>query len=506
MKANIMHAPTYLVVAIAVLYNLILYSVVDWARSAPHRDTEFIVGSTAHFLGLVLTAISITLLMGRLRPDRRDPSTPSSNTRLSLQSIALAACVLLPLIFRCFGQDSWLNEMGFRSLLFFGTGIQCAFYFYLFFLISPRWRGFWFGLGLSVGILFVKAGQIAWPVSHTPGRPLQNHSSTLFSASTILSIALTAIILATILFVRRSPSFPRLRGEAQPISASRRRTIALLFLAAAVFYVMNGMLSGILFPMVNFQLNGQFVQLHTLLAIVTPTTGWLLDTDFEKWFRRLVSLCSLAFLLTPSLAVLGDSPATYMFVHTLSALSQSVLFICLILCIDRLIEGSRWFCVLICIPYALRLFAVPGKLLFKLFPGDTMGPVIVVSLLLAALFHHLLSHALCKMATGDGDTCQQGATAPIPTTEIQQSGTEGQKDGSTKASLPINALLSQRGLTRREEDVAKLLARGTSSTGIALALHISENTVNTHVKNILRKFDVTTRKAFMAKLLSGDLR
>jgi two-component system NarL family response regulator len=48
-------------------------------------------------------------------------------------------------------------------------------------------------------------------------------------------------------------------------------------------------------------------------------------------------------------------------------------------------------------------------------------------------------------------------------------------------------------LTRREEDVFHLLARGFSNRDIAETLTISENTVKTHVRNILEKLGVDNR-------------
>lgn len=48
-------------------------------------------------------------------------------------------------------------------------------------------------------------------------------------------------------------------------------------------------------------------------------------------------------------------------------------------------------------------------------------------------------------------------------------------------------------LTERETDVLRLLAGGKANKEIALALHISETTVKTHVSNILAKLGVPSR-------------
>ena len=54
---------------------------------------------------------------------------------------------------------------------------------------------------------------------------------------------------------------------------------------------------------------------------------------------------------------------------------------------------------------------------------------------------------------------------------------------------PVSAL----GLTRREIDVLRLVAEGSSNSAIARTLFISPKTVSVHVSNILAKLEVTNR-------------
>ena len=51
----------------------------------------------------------------------------------------------------------------------------------------------------------------------------------------------------------------------------------------------------------------------------------------------------------------------------------------------------------------------------------------------------------------------------------------------------------QDSLTSRELDVLRLMATSATNRAIARQLHVSEETVRTHVKNILRKFDQPNR-------------
>lgn len=54
-------------------------------------------------------------------------------------------------------------------------------------------------------------------------------------------------------------------------------------------------------------------------------------------------------------------------------------------------------------------------------------------------------------------------------------------------------------LTRRERQVARLLARGVTNAELAHALHVSPNTAKTHTRAVLRKLGATSRRALVAR-------
>ncbi|HEV8402499.1 MAG TPA: LuxR C-terminal-related transcriptional regulator [Candidatus Limnocylindrales bacterium] len=69
----------------------------------------------------------------------------------------------------------------------------------------------------------------------------------------------------------------------------------------------------------------------------------------------------------------------------------------------------------------------------------------------------------------------------------------GMRRLAERAARSIDELASQQPLSRRESEVARLVARGSSNRDIALALGISERTVETHVQNILGKLGIRSR-------------
>ncbi len=91
---------------------------------------------------------------------------------------------------------------------------------------------------------------------------------------------------------------------------------------------------------------------------------------------------------------------------------------------------------------------------------------------------------------------QLGATA---TADRQRAALR--RDGVTQ--LPVRARASTRanpaGLTNRQLDVAKLVARGFTSAEIAARLYISTRTADHHVAAVLTKMDLPNRRAVVVR-------
>jgi DNA-binding CsgD family transcriptional regulator len=74
-----------------------------------------------------------------------------------------------------------------------------------------------------------------------------------------------------------------------------------------------------------------------------------------------------------------------------------------------------------------------------------------------------------------------------------------------RSPLPSASAIEQRhGLTPREAEVARLVARGASNAALAERLHISEHTARHHVASILGKLGLSSRAAVACVLLGGE--
>jgi len=88
-----------------------------------------------------------------------------------------------------------------------------------------------------------------------------------------------------------------------------------------------------------------------------------------------------------------------------------------------------------------------------------------------------------------GDTAEAGALAADAETQAAALGMKPLRVAAA-ALLPDRA---KGPLTRREQEVAALVARGLTSRAIAADLYLSERTVETHVQHILTKLGLSNR-------------
>lgn len=86
------------------------------------------------------------------------------------------------------------------------------------------------------------------------------------------------------------------------------------------------------------------------------------------------------------------------------------------------------------------------------------------------------------------------AMAPLLLEHLSQQGPEPPRPA------PDEVDTSSTGLTRRETEVARLIARGYTNTDIAAELSVSEDTVKTHVRNTLGKLQMSSKREVVARV------
>jgi DNA-binding NarL/FixJ family response regulator len=92
-------------------------------------------------------------------------------------------------------------------------------------------------------------------------------------------------------------------------------------------------------------------------------------------------------------------------------------------------------------------------------------------------------------------TVGEGERLQLPTVGLRAS----------RSHAPTFAHATPEGLTRREQEVVALLARGLTNRQIATELTITERTAETHVGKILSKLNLRRRAQLTAWALEHDL-
>jgi DNA-binding NarL/FixJ family response regulator len=101
------------------------------------------------------------------------------------------------------------------------------------------------------------------------------------------------------------------------------------------------------------------------------------------------------------------------------------------------------------------------------------------------------------------DAC--GQLGDHDTATIESSAARATLESLSEGRRPTGPADLPHGLTQRELEVLRLLARGTTNRGIAQELVVSEKTVASHVSHIFTKLDVTSRSAATAYAYDHNL-
>ncbi|RDB64747.1 hypothetical protein C1878_02145 [Gordonibacter sp. 28C] len=95
---------------------------------------------------------------------------------------------------------------------------------------------------------------------------------------------------------------------------------------------------------------------------------------------------------------------------------------------------------------------------------------------------------------GDGSdgVSAEGADAGVPAAATAAAAARAEGDAAFDARCA--AVAAEGGLTEREAEIMRYLARGRTNAHIAGVLYVSENTVRSHVRNIYSKLEIHTRQ------------
>ena len=459
-------------------------------------------------------------------PDPADAAQDPADARRTLRRIAaglVAAsglggtlCILSP------GSGDSASALFTASALL--AGVPLPFLFRTFFANVPSRN-----LGLSLGSCLAAAA-VVWIFLHVDqANPLDSH--TLHAFLGVVQIA-TGIAAAAALMGRGTATQRQPRRQLPPCPKRlAMQTMGYLALIAAVFFLLDSIIDLIFYRYDSAtQPIPRGISLYVWLTY--PVLGRLLDRygAGAGFFLACLGRC----IVSPAMTVLSQSTPMYWLIFGLDIIGRHGAFLFLTLVFARHADRMRLPGLTVCAPYLLQHAAYLVMWLFynAFHPGSAF--ILLISSFLCASFAllsarvryalslagHVPSMALplapFPPSSPSRMAAAQALQAPLATETpmvVELMPREMEDAGETAAAphgpmaAPCNGkkagFVQKYGLSSRETEVLTLILGGMSAAAMAEALHISESTVKTHVKNILRKTDTASRNVLMA-LYMGD--
>jgi ATP/maltotriose-dependent transcriptional regulator MalT len=122
---------------------------------------------------------------------------------------------------------------------------------------------------------------------------------------------------------------------------------------------------------------------------------------------------------------------------------------------------------------------------------------------IAARIRVLLGRAFLVLGDRDGAALEVAAARKVfvqlgATSDLDRLPADTAEDAASALARPKHPRQATHGLSAREIEVLRLVARGMTNKAIAIQLFLSERTVDRHVSNIFAKIDVASRAAATA--------
>lgn len=461
-----------LAVAAMLLHYLVFYcnNAMFVMRQTPRE--ELILPGAAHMAGVLLCALVCPVL------ERRGK--------------AMAALLLFLVLSRLPGFDGWLNAQPARLLMAFAYGLSIPLVYSAFFAgVRAGRRGLAYGCCVGAGIAAVTLPLL---LMRPPASPAAWNAllERLFFANSAGIIALAAVLFA-LQRLGRAAHPPGAALAAVPFRPGTRSRRPALFLAAvALFFLLNGFLSIRILPVLGHKPFDGSAWYLLLCALACPLAGRLLDRSGRAFFS-ITRLCAFALILAPLLGVLSGQPSFFSALHWSGTLANLLFSLAMTLAAASMAGKGPWRCLLLCSVYILHLAALPGMWLFRQSAGIPAGVIVLIGTATAALLYDLIGRMRLPADGGAGLAAQGAGQAVAGPSEPAPP-----ENGNSDRAL---AAFQARGLTPRECEVAALLLRGLSTRAIAEEMDLAEHTVRNHIRRLLAKFGVSTRKAFLAAML-----
>ncbi|MBO4684988.1 MAG: helix-turn-helix transcriptional regulator, partial [Desulfovibrio sp.] len=294
---------------------------------------------------------------------------------------------------------------------------------------------------------------------------------------------------------RRSPE----EDGAEPEHAVRQRMESLRYLtaAAAVYFLLSAFID-IAFYRIHTAAFPVPAHVHLYTWAAYPLAGLFIDR--RGCDVRLLLFGIAVVFLAPFLVVFSDDSVFFWALYTLNIVCRGVVLLYLLLVFGRIGRRFDRLGLAMAVPLAVAFAAWLGMLLLiERVPG--VMAVMLICLVLSASFSYI-SAKIQYALTLSGIGAEGGEPELAEGAGMSATASQAVRDEAGTASRALALFSSKYGLSAREQSVLRLLTEGADTASICEGLCISENTLKTHVRQILRKTEARNRVALVALYFS----
>jgi len=414
------------------------------------------------------------------------PGGKSRRRSLGIGFIALLTGVEFGL--RSLGVQVWLNFAAVRSVMAVNEGIMTTMCYGLFYLTWPRraqadgsgggrtgsFCPLVFGAALIGSVLaryysvpFLEAG----PAAQDP----QQGVAFVFNFIKRCMLAAGAFAGLSAFMTRNTAD----EGAERAVTADWPVILRLIGLAS-VFTVLNGALNMRMLPL--YYNEAIYHPHYPTAAAAVLALGFLAGRSISRFIRWFLPPAIVLFILMSCLPLFEEHPRFNMVMSTLLAVAHYTIWVVFTTAVVERYSQGFWFYGMATAIFFSVVFAFLAPVIDPFVPDDTEFRVLFI--VIAAVLFMLLAFRLIFPKQRQERRHQR---RPSP------------------ATSRFDDVFRERGLSRRETEVARLLVKeGVGTKEIGKRLYITAGTAKLHISKIYQKFEVNNRAEFMALFVNRE--
>ena len=271
-----------------------------------------------------------------------------------------------------------------------------------------------------------------------------------------------------------------------------------LTVIAFIFFLLNAFID-ISFYRIHSQSFPIPAQVHLYTWLAYPIVGVLIDkygTDM-----RLLLVCIGGVILSPTLVVITEGTIVYWIIYVIDLVCRGIAQLYFLLVFAQIGRQSPRRGLIAAIPYVAMLMAfLCVYRVVEHFPGTV--PIAFWCLFLTTAFSYVSSriqYALTLSGISKAPTADEESTPEFKAFTPPEPHTIERCRADSVAEFALKY-----GISLRERDVLCLILEGCDTAAICDRLHISENTLKTHIRQILRKTETRNRNALLVLFFNEE--